>query len=1252
MALNHDDPLFAGDTEMARLMRSHDWSVTAVGRPETWPLSLRTTVRTMLTSRFAMWMGWGPDLTFFYNDAYRTMTLGAKHPWALGRPARDVWAEIWPHIHPRIDKVLTTGTATWDERLLLFLERSGFAEETYHTFSYSPISDDTGVTSGMLCVVTEETERVIGERRLSRLHDLASRLASAIATEDVLKATTASLKEDARDLPFTLTYQLSPEDARPRLVAATGIDADHPAIRMTTDEAQRLWSLQRDRQVGAVRVELPPSIAWPSGVWERPPTHAVIVPIAQQGQSQPAGIFVAGLNPYRIFDDGYRNFVGLVVGQIAAGLASARAYEDERRRAVALAELDRVKTAFFSNVSHEFRTPLTLMLGPVEEALASSRPLAGADLESAHRNMLRLLKLVNTLLDFSRIEAGRAEATFQQTDLASLTADLASSFRSAIERAGLTLVVACEAIVEPTYVDPQMWEKIVLNLLSNAFKFTFSGTIRVTLRPSAPGRIELSVADTGVGIPEDHLPRVFDRFHRVEGTVARSHEGSGIGLALVRDLVRLHGGEISVLSRVGEGTTFAVSMATGSAHLPAEQVVESTRGVFDPRSTLPYVEESLRWLPAHPLDALSGAGGAEGGEDRPVPTARVLVADDNADMREYLTRLLQSHWEVETVGDGEQALAAVARRRPDLIVTDVMMPRLDGFGLLRALRSDPMTRSIPVVMLSAKANEDSRIEGIRAGADDYLVKPFSARELLAKVATRLELQRLDRRLAEERAAIAHLFEQAPLPVAIMRGAQLVFEAANDQYLAVTNGRAVIGKPLLEAMPELAGQGFDERLREVMRTGTAYVGRDALLKLVRNGRLQDTYWTFIYAPVRGDDRSSDGVIAICNEVTEQVQAGRRLKALAEEASRANRAKDEFLAMLGHELRNPLAPMLTALQLMRLRGGGVLEKERTVIERQARHLVRLVDDLLDVSRIARGKIELRTERIEIADVIGKAIEMASPLFELLDQELIAEVPPGGLLVDADPARLAQVVANLLTNAGKYTEKGGRIWIEAARHGEDVRISVRDTGIGISAAMLPFIFDMFAQERQALDRSQGGLGLGLTIARSLTELHGGTIEAHSDGPGRGSEFVLRIPVAEGSPRARLRPDRRVAPDSPATEQRRILVVDDNEDAAHTLADVLSRLGHTLRVAHDGPSAIRILDEFTPEVALIDIGLPVMDGYELADYLRRHPALGNLKLVAVTGYGQAADRALTHAAGFDAHLVKPVDLDVLEPIVRAPRT
>ena len=509
----------AGETPA--LILSHDWlELRRSGRIESWPPALRIALRIVTTSRYAMWMAWGPDLTFFYNDAYAKMTLGAKHPWALGRPSREVWAEIWPQIGPRIDRVLTTGEATWDEGLLLFLERSGYREETYHTFSYSPLADDTGTIRGFLCVVTEETNRIIGERRLAILKELASQLTAAKKTPDVFSAVERCLATVvASDLPFTAIY-LDDDGAPAQLVGTTGIAKDHPAIATNA-----LW-----QQAGIV--ELSKDFTWPTGPWNDPPTHALVVPLSDPARDRTAGMFVAGLNPYLARDDAYQSFVNLFVGQVAAGLASAHAYEEERARAEALAELDRAKTVFFSNVSHEFRTPLTLMLGPLEEALAGTYGALADEhhawIDLAHRNCLRLLKLVNTLLDFSRIESGRQDAVFERTDVARLTSDLASVFRAAAERAHLELVVDCPPIDAETYVDREMWEKIVLNLVSNALKFTFDGGITVSLRREAAAFV-LRVKDTGEGIPPDEQPRAFERFHRVQGTrsrIARSERAS------------------------------------------------------------------------------------------------------------------------------------------------------------------------------------------------------------------------------------------------------------------------------------------------------------------------------------------------------------------------------------------------------------------------------------------------------------------------------------------------------------------------------------------------------------------------------------------------------------------------------------------------------------------------------------------------------------------------------------------------------
>jgi signal transduction histidine kinase len=1224
---------------MAQLMRALDWSKTPLGNPERWPESLRTAVRIVLTSRFAMWMGWGRELSFLYNDAYASMTLGAKHPWALGRPAREVWAEIWPQLAPRVEHVLSTGIATWDERLLLFLQRSGFPEETYHTFSYSPLGGDDGTAEGMLCVVTEETERVIGERRLAQLHALGAQLSTANSTSEVLRGLAQALSRPNPDLPFTLTYTLGTQNERPRRIAVTGMAADHPAAHDGEGGAleHAYWPFQLALRDGVTVITLPREISWPRGPWEQEPSQAVLVPMPSRAAGAPPAVFIAGLNRFRPFDAGYRNFVTLFASQLAAALSNARVYEEERERAAALAELDRAKTAFFSNVSHEFRTPLTLMLAPTEDALTSGGVLGGQELATLYDNQLRLLRLVNTLLDFARIEAGRASAAYREVDIVRLTIDLASTFRSAVERAGLELLVEVEPIGAPVFVDSQMWERILLNLLSNAFKFTFEGQIAVRLRPIGDARLELAVSDTGIGIPQHELPRVFERFHRIEGRRARTHEGSGIGLALVSDLVKLHGGSIEVESELGRGTSFRVTIPTGSSHLPAERIADGEPEQPGQPLAEQFVNEARRGLASDDVPTERAPA------SRSMRLGRLLVADDNADMRQYLTRILRPHWHVDAVADGSEALAFVRRVRPDLIVTDVMMPGLDGFGLLRELRADPVLRSIPVIMLSARAGEEARIEGIQAGANDYLVKPFSARELVARVAARLELVRLGQRLADERAAIAHMFEQTPIPVAILKGEELVFDTANQAYIDVVGGRELVGKPVLEALPELAGQGFDELLRDVLHTGRAHVGREQLIRLERGGRLVDTYFTFIYAPVRGEDGRFDSVVALCNEVTEQVMARQRLEGLAFEASQASRAKDEFLAMLGHELRNPLAPMRTALQLMRLRGSE--SREQDVLERQVTHLSRLVDDLLDVSRITRGKIELDRRPVELSEVVLRAMELASPVLEHAHHEVILDVPRQGLGVDVDVGRMAQVVSNLLTNAAKYSDARSCVRVTGTRAGSIVSLSVQDEGSGIAPDMLSRVFDAFVQQTQTIERSRGGLGLGLAIVKSLVEQHGGKVHAKSLGLGHGSEFVVELPwdPAAATPRS----DPREAPPSravPADRRKRVLVVDDNDDAAIMLQHALATLGYDVEVANDGPSALEVCARFEPDVALLDIGLPVMDGYELAQRLRellvdsgRVPAL---RLLAVTGYGQETDRARSVQAGFHEHLIKPIDL------------
>lgn len=748
--------------DMGERMRALDWAATPLGPAALWPQSLRTSVSTCLNCAFPILVWWGPELVMLYNDEYRPMLGAAKHPRALGAPGAVIWPEIWDLIGPMLRQVLERGEATRSRDMLLILERNGYPEECFFSFSYSPIHDETGGIGGVFCPVIETTERVVGERRLRTLSDLGAQAQDARGAAETCAAAATTLGQNPGDLPFALIYLTDGDGARARCVARAGIAADHPVAPATialtgTGLAEAPWPLAEALAAPRdVRAEPTRHGHLPGGPWPEPTSAVVILPLATPGEAQPAGFLVAGTSPRRPLDAAYRAFLDLVARHIAAAVASARAYEAERRRSEALAELDRAKTVFFSNVSHEFRTPLTLMLGPLEDMLADGERLSALDREratTAHRSALRLLRLVNTLLDFARVEAGRAEAHFAPTDLAALTTDLASLFRSACERAGLSLRVECPPLPQPVHVDREMWEKIVLNLLSNAFKFTFAGTIAVALGTTAD-RAVLTVRDTGTGIPAAALPRLFERFHRVEGAVGRSHEGSGIGLALVKELVQLHGGEITVESEPGRGSSFSVSIPLGSAHLPAAQVAGAASTGASPTTAIraeAFVEEALRWLPeplarhATPLAPEAEEGMKTGWGNGP----RILVADDNADMRAYLRHLLQaSGYRVAVATDGEAALAAALAEPPDLVLTDVMMPRLDGFGLLRALRADRRTREVPVLLVSARAGEEAEVEGLEAGADDYLVKPFAARELLARLSANLRLARLRREAAQ------------------------------------------------------------------------------------------------------------------------------------------------------------------------------------------------------------------------------------------------------------------------------------------------------------------------------------------------------------------------------------------------------------------------------------------------------------------------------------------------------------------------
>ncbi len=561
--------IFPGDSELAQRMRELDWAKTDLGPPHQWPEHWRTAVRLCLTSRIPIVMYWGASFTVLYNDPYISFLGETKHPRFLGRPGRECWSEIWDTIGPMLQSVYASGKATWSEDLLMFFARRLPLEEVYVRFTFGPLMAADGTVDGIFCPCTETTEQVVAARRLETLRKLGIKPAEARSVESACTHAAEVLGENRYDIPFAAIYLTDESNRAATLCASAGMHEHSDPLPRSVSVANvgaSRWPLAtvlENHEPVEVADLGPIGDSLRGGPWQEPTRQALVLPLLGAAPGSLIGLLVVGVSTRRILDAAYRTFFDLVAGHIGTAIVDAKAYEDERRRAETLAELDRAKTAFFSNVSHEFRTPLTLLLGPIEDELAdASEALSAAGrerLEMAHRNAMRLTRLVNMLLDFSRIEAGRVQAVYTPVDLASLTADLASVFRSAMERAGLKLTIDCPSLREPVYVDRDMWEKIVLNLLSNAFKVTLQGEISVALR-TVGDMATLEVRDTGIGIPPDELPHLFERFHRVRGAQGRTHEGSGIGLALVQELVKLHGGTVQVHSELQRGTRFTVSV--------------------------------------------------------------------------------------------------------------------------------------------------------------------------------------------------------------------------------------------------------------------------------------------------------------------------------------------------------------------------------------------------------------------------------------------------------------------------------------------------------------------------------------------------------------------------------------------------------------------------------------------------------------------------------------------------------------------
>lgn len=732
-------PWLSGEGEMAELIRAKDWSKTALGPIENWPQSLQTVLSIVIRNRFPMLVVWGPELIHIYNDAYRPI-LRDKHPESLGERAPEVWAEVWDYVGPQVRSVMDGGPATWVEDTQQFIKSGDMTEETYFTLSFSPISGDDGKIAGILNTVQETTVKVQGERLTTMLHDLAAHTSTAKSEGEAYRVIMNILSEYPLDIPFALLYKYDDKKEAFQLSGSVGFGQyDGPAKKPASWPLQEALDANDEIIVDNIDQKFP---SLPKTQMGDGPRQAIVLPVVRS-EAGVESVLVAGVSPHRKLDVKYSLLFVALADQLTNVMVNARTIEIEKRRIKELASLDQAKTVFFGNISHEFRTPLTLMLGPLEEALFR-KDLPSDHQEQLHlmfRNTLRLKRLVNSLLEFSRIEAGKFRGVFEPIELGEYTTELASAFESAFHEAGLAFKINCKPMKRDVYVDYEKWETIILNLLSNALKYTFIGSVKLTLVEKAD-YAELVVEDSGIGIPKDEMPHLFERFHRVDGVQARTSEGTGIGLAVVHELIKLHGGTIKVQSKVEKGTTFTIRIPFGSAHLPKDQVAGKLHGGRDASTqTRAYVEEAMSWVKHTPLEQLDTTKTKSRADET------ILVVDDNIDMRSYISRILDANTSltIKTVSSGAEALKAIKEKVPSLVITDIMMPGMDGIELVGKLRKDPKVGKIPIIFLSARAGDREKAAGIVEGVDAYLTKPFSIYELVATVRTQLDLTALRRK---------------------------------------------------------------------------------------------------------------------------------------------------------------------------------------------------------------------------------------------------------------------------------------------------------------------------------------------------------------------------------------------------------------------------------------------------------------------------------------------------------------------------
>ncbi|KAJ3174897.1 hypothetical protein HK101_010805 [Irineochytrium annulatum] len=1194
-----------------------------------------------------------------------------------------------------------------------------------------PIKDETGQFTGCAIFFNDVTNQRAKARRMDCAVDLTRHLAGASSLEDIWQVAFKSIsaKTLAEDVYRAVIYRHNPDDAKVLTrVPFTDSTMSPERFAWLAATPERI-ELDAPAEVGVDDMATIAGIAraaWTQRSFQfrklagNDHSHLVGLPLGSS-YNKVQGVLIVESAPTIVFDQPYQNFLRLLKHEIAMALVDISSLLEAKQRGEALAQLDKAKTTFFTAISHELRTPLTLMLGPLEDCLSSSHltPAMLTNIQLAYTNTIRILKLIHNLLDYSRIQNGRMTASFRRVANASdLTRSLASVFRSAVEKLGIKYIVEVEDVSEDCYLDRQMWEHITFNLIGNAVKFTKHGYIRCRLYSTAT-HLHLDVDDSGIGIPAEELPRLFEMFHRVEQPLHHSFEGTGIGLALTEELIKMHGGTIRVESQLHTGSAFHVAIPLGFEHLPKDRVfhdapesdgfiaglpvggpavVGTDTGPQAPRAGSFNIGKAF----AEEADRIARDATEKGYADHsrvadgnspgtvPAEAATILfVVDDNSDMRKYLANVLSTRWSVRSFENGSTALTEASHSPPDLIISDIMMPIMDGLELLRRLRLEERTREVPVILLSGRSGEEARVGGLEQGADDYLAKPFSMGELVARVATKLELSR--KRTELERAVMVEKNEKDNQARKYLRLATMspIGIVGTDMTGGVTFANETFRRQFdmtEEELAELVGNTADvatkcvaeedcemvfATLRKAIADATGY----SIEYRVWQRYAKQTIWVQQRTVVEYDGEGKPiGHLhclmdATSSKMLEEEKVANLQREEAAQRKRADAAieqrkqQEAFIDMICHEIRNPLNGIMNSNHFV----AEVINEIQQFYDKSGDPVLA---DILRRGLECTDAIKLcaehqKTQRVNMEAKQIRATVEVSPRFAGRHEEWF----------QGDPTRLSQILINLLTNAVKFTEKVDvktiRIVLDGVLIEDDppappraanrealgiegdaaeeglgtwkLAFSVIDSGIGMTEGEKTKLFQQFSQASCKTYTEYGGSGLGLFICKRLVELMGGSIDVESE-KGKGSTFKFEVLARNVPAPPRSLSERRLTGSSNPKVDRplRFLVVDDNEINRRVLVKHLKTIGHAFETACNGREAVEMVTarHYDLDMIFMDIEMPVMRGEEATRRIRELEKVGGLPalpIVAVTGNGRREQVQHALESGMQNVLLKP---------------